>query len=109
MTDFKSVKTYRPKPGMFKIRRTDFARAPKQNRRFLDFYDSLPNILKGKDLRQIVEAIIKAGKKNKPVIFMCGAHVIKCGLNPVVIELIKKQNIPLVLCSSKTRTEIERW
>ena len=47
----------------------------------------------GKDLRNIVEAIIRAGKRGKPVIFMCGAHVIKCGLNPVVIELLKRRII----------------
>lgn len=90
MIDFTKVKTYLPKAGSFKVKRTDFARAPKQKRSFLDFYSSLPNILKGKDLRNIVEAVIKAERINKPVIFMCGAHIIKCGLNPVIIELIRR-------------------
>jgi hypothetical protein len=56
----------------------------------------LPNILKAKDIRAIVEAVIKARKKKKSVIFMAGAHVIKCGLNPVVIELIRKKIITCI-------------
>lgn len=90
MIDFTKTKTYFPKGVAFKVKKGDFARAPKEKASFFDFYQSLPNILKAQDLRNIVEAIIKAGKKNKPVIFMCGAHVIKCGLSPVVIELIKR-------------------
>jgi deoxyhypusine synthase len=62
----------------------------------LKFYASLPDILKAKDLRQLVEATVKARKNKKPVIFMAGAHVIKCGLNPIVIELIKKKIITCV-------------
>lgn len=97
MIDFTKVKTYLPKLDALKVRKADFARAPKQKRSFIDFYKSLPNILKAKDLRNVVEAVIKAKRNNKPVIFMCGAHVIKCGLNPVIIELIKKQ---IVTCLS---------
>jgi len=74
----------------------DFARIPSRNKGFKAFYDSLPNILKAKDLRCVVNDLVSARKKGKPVIFMAGAHVIKCGLNPVLIELIKKQVITCV-------------
>ncbi|MFH1678973.1 MAG: hypothetical protein ABH914_05095 [Candidatus Omnitrophota bacterium] len=90
MIDFNKVKTYSPKLGALKVGKSDFAGIPKRKRSFLDFYRSLPNFLKARDLRNVVEAVIKAGKKKKPVIFMCGAHVIKCGLSPVVIELLRK-------------------
>jgi hypothetical protein len=90
MIDFNKVKTYSLKGDTFKVRKRDFARAPQKKISFLGFYQSLPSILKGKDLDNIVQAIIKAGKQKKPVIFMCGAHVIKCGLSPVVIGLIKR-------------------
>ncbi|MCX5700706.1 MAG: deoxyhypusine synthase family protein [Candidatus Omnitrophica bacterium] len=58
--------------------------------------DSLPNILKAKEIHSIVESIVKARKQKKAVILMAGAHVIKCGLNPVIIELIKKKVITCV-------------
>jgi deoxyhypusine synthase len=90
MIDFTKTKTCASQRVTFKVSRSDFARAPKVKANFRDFYKSLPDILKGRDLRSIVEAVTKARKRNKPVIFMCGAHVIKCGLSPVVIELIKR-------------------
>ncbi|MFH1338280.1 MAG: hypothetical protein ABIH40_00310 [Candidatus Omnitrophota bacterium] len=93
MINFNKVKTYLPKTGALKVNKADFAGAPKRKKSFVDFYNSLPDILKGKELRNIAQAIIKAERINKPVIFMCGAHVIKCGLNPVIIELLKKQII----------------
>ena len=93
MIDLTKAKTYLPQKNAFKVKVGNFARAPKAEASFLNFYHSLPYILKGQDLRNIVEAIIKAGRKKKPVIFMCGTHVIKCGLSPVVIELIKRKII----------------
>ena len=75
---------------------SNFAKPPCRKRSFLSFYDSLPNILKAKEIRSVVKAIISARKRKKSVIFMAGAHVIKCGLNPVLIELIKKKIITCV-------------
>jgi len=72
---------------------SDFAGAPARGRDFSTFYQSLPNTLRAKDLADIVNAIVRAHRQKKSVIFMAGAHVIKCGLNPVVIELIKKKII----------------
>ena len=53
-----------------------------------DFVDSLPNILKGADLKNLVTAIVKARKTNKPVLWMFGAHVIKVGLAPLFCEMM---------------------
>jgi deoxyhypusine synthase len=68
-----------------------------RRRSFSGFYNSLPNILKAKDIRAVVRAVVGARKKKKAVIFMAGAHVIKCGLSLVVIELIKKKVITCVV------------
>ncbi|MCK5125973.1 MAG: hypothetical protein KAR42_06940 [candidate division Zixibacteria bacterium] len=53
------------------------------------FFDSLPGFLKANDLKALIESIIKARRKNKPVILMAGGHLIKVGLAPVVIDLMK--------------------
>lgn len=74
----------------------DFAKPPAKKRSFFGFYDSLPNILKAKDLREIANVVVYARKKGKSVIYMAGAHVVKCGLNPVLIELLKKKIITCV-------------
>lgn len=52
------------------------------------FFDSLPGFLKANDLKNLINAIIAARRKNKPVIVMAGGHVIKVGLNPVIIDLM---------------------
>jgi hypothetical protein len=93
MINIHKVKTYSIKKRYSKVKIGDFAKVPVKRASFSRFYNSLPHILKGKDFRVIVDSIVKAHKKKKGVIFMCGAHVIKCGLNPVLIELLKRKII----------------
>lgn len=57
---------------------------------FWDFWEGLPSILAGKDIKTLVEKIVFAIGKKKPVLWMCGAHVIKVGLSPVLIQLMKE-------------------
>jgi len=96
MININKVKTYSVKARLSKVNSADFAQAPAKNKGFRAFYASLPNILKAKDLRCLVKDLVSARKKGKAVIFMAGAHVIKCGLNPVVIELIKNKVITCI-------------
>ncbi len=84
------IKTYSIKSRASKVNKRDFARKPAKAKSFIAFLDSLPDILKARDLRAVASDIVSARRKNKGVIFMAGAHVIKCGLNPVLIELMKK-------------------
>ena len=97
MININKVKTYSLKSRFSKVKAGDFAKPPLRKKSFLGFYDSLPNILRAKDIRAIVNAIVAAKKRKKSVIFMAGAHVIKCGLNPVLIELIKKKVITCII------------
>ena len=94
--DLAKLKTYPISKRKSKVKRQDFADIPSKDASFSDFYESLPSILAGNDLRNVVEAIVSAARKKRPVIAMMGAHVIKCGLNPVIIELIKKKVITAV-------------
>ncbi|MFC1508170.1 hypothetical protein ACFL60_00600 [Candidatus Omnitrophota bacterium] len=90
------LKTYPISKRKSKVSYKDFAKPPSKGTSFSDFYDSLPQVLYGSNFRQVVEAIVAAYKKKKPVIAMMGSHVIKCGLNPVIIELIKKKVITAI-------------
>jgi len=96
MDNINKVKTYSLKTRFSKVKAGDFARPPKRGESFSAFMGSLPNILKAKEIRAIAESIVRARKHKKAVIFMAGAHVIKCGLNPVLIELIRKKVITCV-------------
>ncbi len=99
MININKVKTYSIKNRPSKVELANFAKAPVRRRSFSGFYDSLPNILKAKEIRAVVNAVAGAHKKKKAVIFMAGAHVIKCGLNPVLIELMKKKVITCIACN----------
>lgn len=96
MIDPNKVKTYSVKKRYSKVERCDFAKPAMRGKSFASFYGSLPNILKAKDLRAVVEAIVGAHRKKKSVILMMGAHVIKCGLNPIIIELMRKKVITCI-------------
>ena len=88
--DLTKIKTYSINKRPSKVNIADFAKVYKKGYSFLQFWQSLPNILIGKELHELVEAIILAIRKKKPVIIMMGAHVIKCGLNPLLIQLMEK-------------------
>jgi hypothetical protein len=92
----RKVRTYSVKERHSKVQIRDFASPPRSGGSFVKFYASLPNILKGKDIRCIVNAVVHAHKTKRSVVLMAGAHVIKCGLNPVLIELIKKKVITCI-------------
>lgn len=96
MINISKIKTYSVKARLSKVSLGDFAQPPAKGKSFSGFYNSLPNILKAKDLQAISSGIVAARKKRKAIIFMCGAHVIKCGLNPVLIELIRKKVITCI-------------
>jgi hypothetical protein len=67
---------------------------------FKDFVDSLPRILAGSELRDLVKDILHAHSAGKPVILMMGAHVIKVGLSPVIVDLLKRKIITHVAMNS---------
>lgn len=96
MINMNKVKTYSVRDRASKVSFGDFAKPGTRKSSFLKFYDSLPGILKARDIHSVVDAITGAHKAKKGVIFMAGAHVIKCGLNPVLIDLIKKKIITCI-------------
>jgi deoxyhypusine synthase len=55
-----------------------------------DFLDSLPGILAGKDFKEVVERMAKAIRQKRIILLGMGAHPIKVGLNPILIDLMEK-------------------
>jgi hypothetical protein len=54
------------------------------------WFDSLPRILKAQDLNLLIDGIVSARRKKKGIIVMLGAHTVKCGLSPVLIDLMRR-------------------
>jgi deoxyhypusine synthase len=75
---------------------TDFSVPWRRGALFRRFLNSLPDILAVKSLREVVQAIVKARQRGRPVILGMGAHPIKVGLNPILVDLIKRGIITAV-------------
>ena len=54
------------------------------------FLSSLPQTLAARDLTALVADLVSARRRGKPVILMMGAHVIKVGLGPLIIDLLSQ-------------------
>jgi hypothetical protein len=50
----------------------------------------LPRILKGQDLPAVVDRFVAAQRRGRAVILALGAHVIKCGLSPLLIDMMRR-------------------
>jgi hypothetical protein len=57
---------------------------------FNSFINSLPPFLAARDLREFAGLLGEARKKNKPIIWGLGAHVVKLGLGPLIIDLMQR-------------------
>ena len=90
------LKTYPAGSRKSKVSFDAFARICRKGSSFRQFYDSLPNILAVKEFQAVVEAIVSAHQRGKTVLWMFGAHVIKVGLSPLLIELIKRKVISAI-------------
>jgi len=88
--DTGKIKTYSLKERESKVSRERFGRILPPGGRFSDFLQSLPDILAGSDLRAIVKRVAEAVRNGRPVLIGMGAHVIKVGLNPILIALMEK-------------------
>lgn len=84
------IKTYSFSNRSNKVGTADFAKTNQKGASFKDFLNGLPDILAGSDLRSIISAIATAARNKKSIILGIGAHVIKVGLNPVVIDLMER-------------------
>jgi hypothetical protein len=61
-----------------------------------DFFDGLPDVLAGRELRDVIDAVVGAVKNERPVIAALGAHVIKVGLSPLIVELMERRILSMV-------------
>jgi len=84
------LKTYPLKKRRSKVTVSDFARPWRKGDSFSRFTRSLPDILGVKTLRAVVQAIAQAHRRSRPVILGIGAHVIKVGLSPILVDLMKR-------------------
>jgi deoxyhypusine synthase len=84
------VKTYPLASRHSKVNLQDFGKPLSSDASLGDFLDSLPNVLAGQSLRELSARIQRARELKKPIIWGIGGHVIKTGLAPVIVDLMKR-------------------
>jgi hypothetical protein len=94
--DFGRIRTYPLRERENKVHLDELARVWQKGGSLVQFIDSLPKILVGNDFRAIVRDTVAAVRNKRPVVAMMGAHPIKCGLNPIFVDLIKRGVISAV-------------
>jgi len=88
--DASRIKTYSVKNRASKVSIEDISKPYHKGGSFKDFFSSLPNILASKHFKDVVAAIVRARRNDRPVMLGMGAHAIKVGLNPVIIDLMER-------------------
>ena len=74
-----------------KVSTRDFAHPPAGDHSFRAFLDALPDVLVARDFRAVVAAVVNAAKRERGVVIMLGGHIVKTGLAPVLVELMRRR------------------
>ena len=88
--DLSDVRTYPLKSRKNKARVEDFARPSAPDVSVRAFVDTLPNVLAAADFKAVVRALATARASDAGIVWGLGAHVIKTGLGPVIIDLMEQ-------------------
>jgi deoxyhypusine synthase len=92
----RGVKTYAINKRKSKVSLSALSHPYEKGDTLKTFLDKLPGILAANDLKAVVQAIVKARKHDKPVILGMGAHPVKVGLSPLIIDLMQKNVITAI-------------
>ncbi|MGD0007173.1 MAG: hypothetical protein ABSE93_01320 [Terriglobia bacterium] len=85
-----NVSTYPLASRPSKVTVRDFAKVARSGAGVREWMDSLPRILAGETFRGVVKALEVARARRKPIIWGIGGHVVKCGLGPILIDLMRR-------------------
>jgi hypothetical protein len=90
--DFARLKTVPISARPNKVDPSLLAHPPGRDHSFAAFWNSLPDVLAARDLRYVADQIAGAAGR-RAVLAMLGGHVIKVGLGPLLIELMKRRAV----------------
>lgn len=100
--DATKLKTFSIADRAHKVQVDGFAKLTEPGATAGDLLDSMPDYLAVRRLRASVDAMAAARRHQRPVVWAMGAHVIKVGCSPIVIDLIRRGVITAVVFSGAT-------
>ena len=89
MQALQGVRTMSIHERQHKVRVEDFV-TPKAWRSGDSLRELFPRLLKGLDITEIVDGFVTAHQRERAVMLAMGAHVIKCGLSPVLVDMLQR-------------------
>jgi hypothetical protein len=84
------ISTYPLSRRRSKVTLRQLARPHRPGARFSAFLDGLPAVLAGETLRALRDEMVRARSRRRPIVWGLGAHVLKVGLSPVLIDLMER-------------------
>jgi hypothetical protein len=84
------ITTYPLADRRSKVGVSDFARPHVPGASFASFLESLPGVLAVQTLRALAADVRRARSLQRPILWGLGAHVLKVGLSPVVLDLMER-------------------
>lgn len=94
--DLSGVRTYPLASRKSKARLEDFAKPHTPGSSFTQWLASLPDILGARDLTRVIAAIREARQRGGGIVWGIGAHVIKTGVSPVIVDLMERGYVSAV-------------
>lgn len=85
-----------------KVNARDFASPPVPGGSFRAFLDSLPRILQAEAFRDVASALAGAARDGRTCLWMLGGHVVKTGLNPLLVDLMERGAVTHVAVNGST-------
>lgn len=100
--DPSELTTYSIAERKHKVELESFAKLPPPGASAGALLDSMPDFLAVRSLRSSVDAMVKARGADRPVVWALGAHVVKVGCSPIVIDLIKRGAVSAIAMNGAT-------
>lgn len=110
--DLSKVKRYSVKDRFSKVSTDAFAKPIKADGKLSSFFDALPDVLLAGQFKRLVQNMKKSKADGKPMLWMMGGHVIKVGMGPLIIQMMKEgwiQGLVMNSAASIHDSEIARF
>jgi hypothetical protein len=88
--DWSRIRTYSIRRRQHKVSTVDLAKLPGPGASAADLLASLPDVLGVREFRATVTAVVDAVLAGRPVVLAMGAHVVKVGCSPIVVDLVRR-------------------
>jgi hypothetical protein len=90
----------------------EFAAPAGAERSFAAFLRSLPDVLVARDFLHVAAALVRAAGRRRAVVVMVGGHIVKTGVGPVLLDLMRRGVITHLAMNGSAAIhdyEVARW